>query len=222
MQINTDINERVILNATNLPWVDSPMPGVQRKMLARDGLEDGQATSLVKYDADSKFRAHKHPLGEEILVLEGTFEDHAGSYPAGTYIKNPAGSSHAPRSTDGCILFVKLRHLDLNDQCTVVLRPEDQHWQQGAVPGLRVLGLDSFGTTNTAMVSWAPGTRFQRHRHFGGEEIFVVKGVFEDEYHAYPAGTWIRSPHMSVHEPFSRQGCLILVKTGHLLPPNTN
>jgi anti-sigma factor ChrR (cupin superfamily) len=45
----------------------------------------------------------------------------------------------------------------------------------------------------------------------------VVDGVFEDEHGRYPAGTWIRSPHMSLHKPFSEEGCTIFVKTGHLL-----
>jgi anti-sigma factor ChrR (cupin superfamily) len=40
--------------------------------------------------------------------------------------------------------------------------------------------------------------------------------VFEDEHGRYPAGSWIRSPHLSAHQPFSREGCTILVKTGHL------
>ena len=217
MQINADMAQRVIVESASVPWVDSPMTGVQRKMLSRDGLEEGQATSLVRYEAGSRFREHEHPLGEEILVLDGTFVDEAGAYPAGTYIKNPPGSRHAPGSPEGCLLFVKLRHLHPDDQRRVVLRPADHRWQQGAVGGLRVLGLDSFGSAHTAMVSWAPGTRFHRHCHFGGEEIFVVNGVFEDEHRAYPTGTWIRSPHMSVHTPFSQEGCLILVKTGHLL-----
>ena len=51
----------------------------------------------------------------------------------------------------------------------------------------------------------------------GGEEIFVLDGVFSDELGDYPAGTWIRSPHASMHTPFSREGCTILVRTGHLL-----
>jgi anti-sigma factor ChrR (cupin superfamily) len=46
----------------------------------------------------------------------------------------------------------------------------------------------------------------------------VIDGVFEDELGRYPAGTWIRSPHRSAHQPFSREGCTILVKTGHLMP----
>jgi anti-sigma factor ChrR (cupin superfamily) len=85
------------------------------------------------------------------------------------------------------------------------------------VPGLTVLPLSSFGTTSTALVRWAPGTYFNPHRHFGGEEIFVIDGVFEDEHGRYPQGTWLRSPHMSVHKPFSVEGCTIFVKTGHLL-----
>jgi hypothetical protein len=32
----------------------------------------------------------------------------------------------------------------------------------------------------------------------------------------YPTGTWIRSPHLSRHQPFSAPGCLIYVKVGHL------
>jgi anti-sigma factor ChrR (cupin superfamily) len=84
------------------------------------------------------------------------------------------------------------------------------------VPGLTVLPLSEFETAHTAMVKWAPGTHFKPHRHFGGEEIYVVEGVFEDEFGRYPAGTWIRSPHLSVHTPFSIEGCTIFVKTGHL------
>jgi len=41
--------------------------------------------------------------------------------------------------------------------------------------------------------------------------------VFSDENGDYPKGTWLRSPHMSQHHPFSKEGCLIYVKTGHLL-----
>jgi anti-sigma factor ChrR (cupin superfamily) len=67
-----------------------------------------------------------------------------------------------------------------------------------------------------ALAKWEPGTRFLRHGHPGGEEIFVLDGVFEDEFGSYPKGTWLRNPPGSVHMPFSHEGCLIYVKTGHL------
>jgi anti-sigma factor ChrR (cupin superfamily) len=84
------------------------------------------------------------------------------------------------------------------------------------VPGLTVMPLMQQGSGST-LVRWAPQTYFNPHRHYGGEEIFVVDGVFEDEHGRYPAGSWIRSPHMSLHKPFSKEGCTIFVKTGHLL-----
>ena len=57
---------------------------------------------------------------------------------------------------------------------------------------------------------------FQPHRHFAGEEILVISGTFKDEFGAYPKHTWIRSPHMSQHDPFVEEETVILVKTGHL------
>lgn len=60
------------------------------------------------------------------------------------------------------------------------------------------------------------GTHFQRHTHWGGEEILVLEGEFGDEHGRYPEGTWIRSPHMSQHSPFSESGCPIYVRVGGL------
>jgi hypothetical protein len=40
--------------------------------------------------------------------------------------------------------------------------------------------------------------------------------VFEDEHGSYPKGSWLRNPSMSRHRPFTRNGAMIWVKTGHL------
>ena len=217
MQINTDLSQKLAINCGERPWLASPLKGVDRVMLERDGDEVARATSLVRYAPKSSFSHHRHDLGEEFLVLEGEFQDEHGQYPAGTYVKNPVGSSHTPFTDTGCTLFVKLRYLDPLDHERVVINTHSSDWFAGMVPGLTVLPLSSFGTTSTALVRWAPGTYFNSHRHFGGEEIFVIDGVFEDEHGRYPKGVWLRSPHMSVHKPFSFEGCTILVKTGHLL-----
>ena len=217
VQINADETQRCVVNSEQLDWLASPQSQVQRRLLARDGGEVARATSIVRYAPGARFTAHLHALGEEILVLEGTFSDELGDYGPGSYLKNPPGSSHAPFSVDGCTLFVKLRHLQPQDSERVVVDTRQARWRQGMVEGLTVLPLSEFGTTHTALVRWAPGTFFNPHRHYGGEEIFVVEGVFEDEHGRYPQGCWIRSPHLSQHQPFSREGCLILVKTGHLL-----
>jgi anti-sigma factor ChrR (cupin superfamily) len=214
--LNADLNQRYVVHSHTLDWVASPAAGVSRRLLERDGGEVARATSIVRYAPGSAFDAHTHGGGEEILVLEGTLHDEHGVYGPGTYIKNPVGSAHAPFTVEGCTLWVKLRHLDPRDSERVVIDSRHTPWHPGMVEGLKVLPLNTFETQNTALVRWAPQTFFNPHRHWGGEEIFVVEGVFSDEHGDYPAGSWLRSPHMSQHQPFSREGCLILVKTGHL------
>lgn len=49
MQINTDLSKRVVVESSKIPWVDSPLAGVERRMLERDGEEVARATSLVCY-----------------------------------------------------------------------------------------------------------------------------------------------------------------------------
>jgi anti-sigma factor ChrR (cupin superfamily) len=217
MKLNSNLSQRVVVDLSSLEWVNSPAVGLKRQLIEHDGNEVARATSIEQYAPGSLFEIHKHDLGEEILVLDGVFSDDSGSFGPGTYIKNPPGSSHAPSSATGCTLFVKLCHLDLADSQRTVIDTRKATWYPGLVPGLSVLPLSEFSTQHTALVRWAPGTQFNSHRHYGGEEIYVLEGIFEDEFGSYPAGTWMRSPHLSAHRPFSNKGCTILVKTGHLL-----
>ena len=217
MLVNTNFDDRIVVDTLKSTWVLSPVPGVERKLLDRLGAEEARATSIVGYAAGSSFTPHEHPLGEEFLVLSGVFSDEHGDYPAGTYVRHPPGSRHTAYSDKGCELFVKVRQFDVADSKRVVIDTPKAIFRQGLVPGLKVLPLHEFGTEHTALVQWAPGTKFQPHTHWGGEEIFVLEGVFSDEHGDYPAGTWIRSPHMSVHKPYSDVGCLIYVKVGHLV-----
>ena len=216
MNINSDYSKRVVINHHELPWVPSPEVGIERRMLDRIGGEIAKASSIVRYLPHSYFPMHTHEFGEEILVLDGILSDEIGDYPAGTYIMNPPGSSHAPHSKTGCTLFVKLRHLGVDQVERELIDTKSAPWHQGMVPGLHVMPLMRQGNGST-LVRWAPQTYFNPHKHYGGEEIFVVDGVFEDEHGRYPAGSWIRSPHLSLHQPFSKEGCTIFVKTGHLL-----
>ena len=110
MPLRTDITEGIALQTKDLPWEPSPALGVERRLLVRDE-ERGIATSIVRYAPGASYPAHTHSGGEEIFVLEGTFADENGTYPAGTYLRNPPGSYHHPYSPDGCVIFVKLGHL---------------------------------------------------------------------------------------------------------------
>ena len=216
--LNADFDLRVVVKAPDATtWVPSPLPGVQRHMLDRVGGEVARATSIVRYDAGSRFSRHTHDGGEEFFVLEGTFSDDEGDYAAGTYIRNPPGTSHTPYSRDGCTLFVKLWQFTHGDTRSVRIRTHDADWHPGLVPGLSILPLHEFDGISTTLVRWAPNTRFDAHTHPGGEEILVLEGLFRDEQGAYPAGTWLRNPRWSRHAPYTgSEGALIYVKVGLL------
>jgi anti-sigma factor ChrR (cupin superfamily) len=214
--LNMDRSQRLFINTTDLDWESSPVDGVWRKKLEREAAESGQVTSIVRYEPGTRFSSHQHPLGEEILVLDGVFSDEHGDYPAGSYLRNPPGSSHAPFSEQGCTILVKLNQFSPDDDASVRIRTGESNWRPGLVDGLSVMSLHSHGIVHTALVRWAPGTVFQPHSHPGGEEIFVIEGVFEDEDGQYPAGSWLRNPPWSRHHPFSREGCTLLVKVGHI------
>jgi anti-sigma factor ChrR (cupin superfamily) len=213
--INMDLSQRVVINTNDQAWLQSPMQGVWRKPLAREDIERGHATSIVRYDAGAKFSEHNHPLGEEILVLDGTFSDQTGDYHAGTYFRNPEGFIHAPFSRQGCVLLVKLHQFHDDDDNNIAIDTTAAEWLPGN-GNLQVIPLHNFGAEQVALVKWPAGERFQPHTHFGGEEIYVISGEFKDELGSYPAGTWIRSPHLSSHNPYVEKNTLIWVKVGHL------
>ncbi len=214
--INMNFNEKIILAFNKESWTKSPASKVHRIQFEREHEETGHVTSIVRYEPGAIFSEHIHPKGEEIFVLEGTFSDESGDYPQGTYLRNPPGSSHSPFSKDGCLLFVKLNQFDEKDLEKVIINTNKEEWIRGH-GGLKVMSLHSFESSGTALVKWPKGEKFIPHSHYGGEEILVLSGVFQDEYGEYPKYTWIRSPHLSTHHPYVEEETITFVKTGHLI-----
>jgi anti-sigma factor ChrR (cupin superfamily) len=88
-------------------------------------------------------------------------------------------------------------------------------WTPSPIAGVERRMLERIGgevARATSIVRYAPHSRFSRHRHEGGEEFFVLEGVFQDEHGDYPAGSYVRNPPTSAHTPGSEPGCTILVK----------
>ncbi len=110
-------------------------------------------------------------------------------------------------------------HADLSQRA--VLDTEALTWQPSPSAGVERRLLDRCGAEvarATSIVRYAPGSRFARHHHGGGEEILVLEGTFSDEHGDYPFGTYLRNPVGSSHAPFSDEGCTILVKLQQMHP----
>ena len=215
-ELNADHSKRVVVETANMEWETSEADGVLRKRMERIDAKPEPVTTIVRYQEKSAFPAHQHLNGEEIFVLDGTFSDDHGDYEAGSYLRNPAGTTHSPFSEQGCTIFVKLQQFQDSDSKQLHIQTKQQQWLPGLVPGLSVMPLHEHIHEHVALVKWEANTIFQAHRHIGGEEILVLEGAFEDEFGCYPKGTWLRNPPDSFHTPFTKQGCVIYVKTGHL------
>jgi anti-sigma factor ChrR (cupin superfamily) len=88
-------------------------------------------------------------------------------------------------------------------------------WTRSPIAGVERRMLDRIGgevARATSIVRYAPRSNFSRHVHTGGEEFFVLEGVFQDEHGDYPAGSYVRNPPTSAHTPGSEPGCTIFVK----------
>lgn len=218
MRVNADFSERVVIATNELPWIASPQAGVERRMLDRIGDEVARATSLVRYAPASTFEPHDHALGEEFLVLEGIFSDEHGDYPAGTYVRNPPGSHHSPRTAPGCIILVKLRQMALSESERIVIDTAKAQWSTGDAEGHQRLDLytNRENGERVTIERLDAGTSLPAANCPGGEEIFVVSGRLADEHDEYGSGTWIRNPPGYRHSLESSSGAVFWAKRGHL------
>lgn len=218
MKINADLTKRASADTTEMEWQESPAEGVWRKMLDRDGAEVARATSLVRYEPQSSFSEHTHGGGEEFFVLEGVFSDEKSDYPAGTYVRNPIDSSHAPWSVEGCTILVKLRQMTDPDEPRVVVDTKAEPWQQ--VPDAPVERIPLFESETTGewvcLERWLPDTTFSPRAWPHGAEYFVLTGSFADDHGTYTEGSWLRLPAGSTQEISTANGCTVWLKRGHL------
>jgi anti-sigma factor ChrR (cupin superfamily) len=216
MHVNADFSKRVTITPADYRWVDSPTAGVERMMLDRIGDEVARATSLVRYAPNSTFPRHVHGGGEEFLVLDGEFGDEHATYPSGTYVRNPIGTSHAPRvGGQGCTIFVKLRQFEAGDDRQFALDTRHVEWSPASDAKIETSLLHEHGPERVSLVKLAPGAALAAAA--GGEELFVLDGTLADPHGSYPAGSWIRNP-AGWAEPVRSDDAPVLLyrKTGHL------
>lgn len=214
MELNADFTKPVLIKTEDAPWVASPIPGVDRRMLDRIGDEVARATSIVRYAPGSHFSAHTHTGGEEFIVLDGVFQDEHGDYPAGTYVRNPPTTQHTPRSEHGCTILVKLWQFDLADRTQFSMNMDDAAESVGAGIHMAQLHKDARETVRYIRANAGASIALD---NAGGTELFVLDGSATHGDSELPKGAWLRLPD---GQPLSiiagPKGASVWVKTGHL------
>lgn len=182
MQLRSDFDVTEYVTPDQHEWVPSPIDGVERMMLDRDGDEVAVATSFVRFAPGASFPFHEHGGGEEFLVLDGVFADEEGAYPKLSYVRHPPGTSHTPVCPEGCVIFVKLRQFapDDGEQIIRQLAPDHSELLFESPP---------------ERVEWvcSNGTPVVRHAEPDVTwELLVIDGEVEWEDRVLPAQSWLR------------------------------
>ena len=204
--MNDNYETRALINTNDLEWENTQNKGIYKNLLSK---KENEETSILKMEENSALNNDSKINSVEIFVLEGVYKNEFGEFKSGTYLNLPNENEAFVTSTTGCVIFRK-ENCDKGVE-NIIIDTNSTPWLKGQ-GNLEVMPL----FTQTALVKWPQNERFIPHKHWGGEEIFVLKGRFMDEHGIYPKGSWIRSPHLSTHFPFVEEETIIFVKTGHL------
>ncbi|MFT4648765.1 MAG: anti-sigma factor ChrR (cupin superfamily) [Glaciecola sp.] len=200
------------VETANMPWETTEFSGVQRKVLASG---DAYRASLIRLEPGASLPPTPGGWGVEIFVLSGSWNTPHGPQETGSYTRCSSAQAELLVTETPCTLFVRSGPHVMKEEPVFHIQSSEEDWLPGQ-GNLRVKPLHSVASQGTALVFWPAGERFLKHKHWGGEEILVLSGAFEDENGRYPEGTWLLSPHLSEHHPFVHEETVILVKTGHL------
>jgi quercetin dioxygenase-like cupin family protein len=215
MKINADFSKRVLVHSEQLAWLDSPMKGVQRRMLDRLGGEVARATSIVRYAPGSHFSAHVHNGGEEFIVLEGVFQDEHGDYPVGSYVRNPPNSQHTPASEAGCVIFVKLWQFDPEDRTPIVTNVNDLTGISDRTrPGVAVTALFRDSHEEVRVEQWESRALVTLDTS-DRTELLVLDGSLDECGDTLVRHSWLRIPAGGAFQAKAgTQGARVWIKNG--------
>ncbi|WP_160060313.1 cupin domain-containing protein [Psychromonas sp. L1A2] len=217
MKIAADFSQRAVVHSQSQEWIASPMVGVNRKPLDRVGAEVARATTIVSYDPGSEFTEHVHTGGEEFIVLEGIFQDEHGSFPVGSYIRNPPQSKHQPGSEQGCVMLVKLWQFQPKDRTHVRLQMN----KMGQVPlpnnkGVSITPLYKDDIEEVSLLHFDVTSEYTLDA-LGGAELFILEGSIQEGDDILFKHSWLRTPvETQLTIKAGKNGAKVWVKSGHL------
>lgn len=114
---------QIDVNVDEVDWMPTRVEGVDWVLLASeegDRPSSRGATVLIRMAPGRGYPPHRHLGVEEVLILKGGYRDEDGEHVAGTYLRYPPGSVHAPvalgdpgrpegKDNPACILYACAR-----------------------------------------------------------------------------------------------------------------
>jgi len=102
-----DTEQRRIDTRERERWLPGPVTGTEVMPLHGHGSAN---VMLIRWLGPVAFRPNLDPLGEEVLVLEGCLHDAFGTYPGGSWIRNPVPAWQSWSGEAGTVVYYKNGH----------------------------------------------------------------------------------------------------------------
>jgi len=204
--LNNNYDKSISINTTTQIWEINDILNYKEKILSVD---EEKKTSILELNKNSRLTLEPLVKSVEIFVLEGTYSNEFGDFEKGTYLNLPEENQEKVFCKNSCKIFRKENYRAHYEK--IIIDTTKQEWLQGQ-GNLQVMPL----VESTALVLWPKDEVFIEHKHWGGEEIYVLTGIFIDEHGEFEKDTWVRNHHLSTHLPFVKEETVIFVKTGHI------
>jgi len=112
----TDTQRRCINLADSSLWLPGPVDKTEVMPLH---MHNGNNSMLIRWLGEVSFKPRLDPLGEEVLVIEGSLSDEHGNYSAGSWIRNPVASWQSWSGKAGTVIYYKNGHFGSTAQTNV-------------------------------------------------------------------------------------------------------
>jgi quercetin dioxygenase-like cupin family protein len=100
-------NVTKLVETSSAEWKPLSIPGIKVLPLQADKTER-EGTFLIWMAPNATYTRHRHPAGEQMLLLKGDAVAGETKLKAGDFLSSPPGSVHEVTSEGGCVFFVYL------------------------------------------------------------------------------------------------------------------
>jgi hypothetical protein len=230
--VNDDFSQRIVMRPAEESWQPTKLANLEMRIL--EHIPTIRLTAQLRLKTDARPRPITFNQGAEIFIHRGELELPQGIFPAGLYLRLPAGGDESAdqlilRATEsggdntsacnseyGLLVYLAAGQIAESDtEQRRINTNDDTRWLPGPVDGTEVLPLHGHGSGNAMLVRWHEKGAFRPRLDPLGEEVLVLSGKLHDDSGRYSAGTWIRNPVPEWQTWAGEKGTIIYYKNGH-------
>ncbi|MEE9320714.1 MAG: cupin domain-containing protein [Granulosicoccus sp.] len=228
--VNDEYSQRVVMRPAEVSWRATKLADLEIRIL--EHIPTIRLTAQLRLKTGARPQPITFNQGAEIFIHRGELEMPQGIFPAGLYLRLPAGCDETadqlilrtietsnvvtPASEDGLLIYLAAGQIAETDtEQRRINTNDDSRWLPGPVDGTEVLPLHGHGSGNAMLVRWHKKGAFRPRLDPFGEEVLVLKGKLYDSHGSYTAGTWIRNPVPAWQTWAGVEDTVIYYKNGH-------